>query len=363
MKKVRVELLNNPYDIIIGSGSAEKIKAVVDKEIMPQKVAFIIDSKINRIYKEMLDKLLAQINTPIIKIILTSNEKGKSISALEKIYSKLISNNFGRDSLLVGIGGGIIGDVTGFAAASYTRGIPFVLLPTTLLSCVDSSVGGKTGINFGQTKNIIGAFHQPDKVIIDTNFLRTLYEREITCGIGEMIKYAMISDESYFNYLEKNLSKIYELETTVISNLIQKSVEYKASVVIADEKEQQLRKVLNLGHTFAHAFEVEQNHKIKHGEAVIVGISCALELSKSLNIIQSEIYNKMNNLILYYAGKIKLINMDVSRIIKIMKNDKKNRKGIINFVLPVSVGEILLDVPAENRIVRKAIINGTKPFN
>ena len=247
------------------------------------------------------------------------------------------------------------GDLVGFAASTFMRGVSLIHIPTTLLADVDSSIGGKTGINFNHKKNMIGTFYQPKLVIIDTEFLINLPKAEITSGIGEVIKYAYMSDRNFFNYLKENLDRIFKYDSEVLNEIIFKSASIKASVVSQDEKESGLRKILNLGHTFAHGFESELKFKIKHGEAVIAGIISSLFLSEKLRLITE---NELNAY-LELAAKIKLPKklqeIDKENVFQIMKSDKKNRNGVIKFVLVSGIGKILLDVEAEKKDVFYAI--------
>ena len=226
------------------------------------------------------------------------------------------------------------------------RGLKYVQVPTTLLAACDSSVGGKTGVNFGGVKNIIGAFHQPALVLIDTNFFRTLPEDELLCGLGEVIKNAYLTNTKFSKYISKNILKVFGLNGSVIKNLVKESVVFKGGVVVADEKEQGLRKILNLGHTFGHALETEQKYRIKHGQAVIVGLVCSFYLSHKLKIIDNARLNEFLKLPLLFKDKIKLTRVDLKKVYKVMMSDKKNRKGKIKFVLTKDIGNILVDVEA-----------------
>jgi 3-dehydroquinate synthase len=263
---------------------------------------------------------------------------------------------------VLAIGGGITGDVAGFAASTYMRGIKYVQVPTTLLSAVDSSVGGKTGINFNDTKNIIGSFYQPDLVLIDSNFFKTLHNEEILCGVGELIKYAFITSPKFSKYLINNLENILSLDEKTIVKVISESVRYKGDVVFNDEKERGLRKVLNFGHTFAHAVEVEQNHKVKHGQAVIIGIACALYLSKKVGLINDEQLKNYLRILKPFEKLISVKKYDRNKLYSIMGRDKKNTSGNIKFVLIKDIGQIVLDYEAEKKDVFYAIDNGLALF-
>ena len=283
MKKIKVTLKNNPYEILIGNKILSQLNRYIEYET--KNVLAVIDENVFKYFEDEIKNALLKISNQCKIYLLKSGERTKSYTELQKIHSYLLSNNFGRDSLIIAIGGGVTGDLVGFAASTFMRGVKLVHIPTTLLADVDSSIGGKTGINFNHKKNMIGTFYQPNLVFIDTELLKTLPDTEIKSGVGEVIKYAYLSDKKFFDYLLKNLEKIYENDSEVLNEVIFKSAAIKASVVSQDEKESGLRKILNLGHTFAHAFESELDFKVKHGEAVIAGIISSLYLSENLKLI------------------------------------------------------------------------------
>ena len=355
MKKIKIEIPNNEYTVYLGKNIFHQLPQLIDKKNISGKVLLIIDKNVNKYYSDLIHSTFKNSNFVIKKIVITSTEKNKSFSTLQKIQSTLIKNNFGRDSAIIAIGGGIVGDIAGFAASTYMRGIKFIQVPTTLLASVDSSVGGKTGINFNETKNIIGSFYQPELVLIDTDFFNTLPQEEMLCGLGEITKYCYLTNKSFFNYVEKNIENILANNEIVINKVIVESIRFKGGVVEADEKESGIRKVLNLGHTFAHAYEVDQNHKLKHGQAVIVGITSALYLSEMLNLLSEKDFKKYLHFQLTLADKIKLRNVDKRNLLKIMARDKKNKKNEIKFVLLSNIGALLTDVPASKNIISKAI--------
>ncbi|MBU0558150.1 MAG: 3-dehydroquinate synthase [Bacteroidetes bacterium] len=361
MKTVEIKLSQNPYKVLVGEGIFENLSNEISKKKLTQKRFFIIDKNVNLHYAGRIRAAFPEL-TSGNSIVLEAKESKKSFESLFKIYSKLLKENYGRDSLIIAIGGGIIGDVTGFAAATYMRGIKLIHVPTTLLSSVDSSVGGKTGVNFGDTKNIVGAFYQPELVLIDTSFFKTLSKGEVISGIGEVIKYGFLSDTKFYNYLKKNLHKLQNLDDIVLEKVIMECVKLKGSVVISDEKESGIRKVLNLGHTFAHAIEVDQNYKIKHGQAVIAGISCAMYLSCKLNFITENALNEYFEIINALSSEIKIAEYNFNKLYALMRRDKKNRESKIKFVLIGGVGEIVLDAEANKSDVEYAVKCGLKIF-
>jgi 3-dehydroquinate synthase len=280
--------------------------------------------------------------------VIKPGESSKSFRGLSGIFSELIRKQYSRDTLLIAIGGGVTGDLAGFAASSYMRGIQLAHIPTTILASVDSAIGGKTGINFNKYKNIIGAFYQPEFVLVDTDFLKSLPEEEVKSGVGELIKYAFLTNEGFYNYISSNLEKIFSFDKKVLNNIIYESVLFKGSVVSKDEHESGLRKILNLGHTFAHAYESKANLKLKHGEAVIAGIISALFLSFKSGLLSEEKLKKFLKLPL----KVKLPSdfkiRDFKSIISFMYGDKKNKGGEINFILLSDIGKIITEAKIES---------------
>jgi 3-dehydroquinate synthase len=287
---------------------------------------------------------------------LPSGEKTKSEKELKKIYNFLLKNNFGKDTVLIAIGGGVTGDLAGYAASTFMRGIQLVHVPTTFLAIIDSSIGGKTGINFNNKKNIIGTFYQPRLVFIDIMFLSTLPSREFNSALGELIKYGLIANKDFYNFLSDNLEKVKSLNYRVINNAVEESVSIKVGVIRQDEFEQRgIRKILNLGHTFAHAIESELGFRIKHGEAVTAGIICSLFLSNKIGLLDT---SKQKNL-LRLPGSVRLPaiieKINYQNVFNAMRSDKKNKDDKIMFVLISGIGNLLVDVPANKRDIFYAL--------
>ncbi len=359
MKKIKVDLKENAYDVLIRTGLVNTIESEVRKRNLPEKFFVIVDKNVKKNYPKLLRQIDADTKNTYT---LNAYEKNKSYDTLQAIHKKMIGANLSRNSTILAIGGGITGDVGGFAASTYMRGIKYIQVPTTLLAAVDSSVGGKTGINFNETKNIIGSFYQPDLVLIDTNFFNTLPKEEILCGIGELVKYAFITSTKFSRWLIKNIDNIFALDERSVVKAIAESVRYKGDVVISDEKESGLRKVLNFGHTFAHAIEVEQDHKIKHGQAVVVGIACALYLSHRTHLIPEAKLNKFLKIIEPFKELIAIRTYDKNKLYSIMGRDKKNVSGKIKFVLIKDIGEIVLDYEASKKDVLYSLDKGLSLF-
>ncbi len=336
--RLNVKTNNQKYPIIIGKNILNKIqKLFIENAINFEQCLVVVDKNVP---KQLINKILKTFSKQKINIyVFNASEKNKNQKNVNKILSILLSKNFNRNDCLISVGGGITGDVSGFVASIFKRGLKFVNIPTTLLSQVDSSIGGKTGINTKYGKNLVGSFYQPSLVISDINFLKTLPKREMVCGYGEILKHALIADRKFFFFLEKNGSKILNLESPFIEKSIYKSCVIKRKVVESDEKEMGVRKILNFGHTFAHAYEatLKYSKKLNHGEAVILGIRTAAKFSLLTKIMKKKeffiIENHLNKMGLPRDIKKKFSIKNLNKILSFMKKDKKNNTKKINLVL------------------------------
>ena len=275
--KLNIRTKTQNYSMIIGSNLTKKISKILNSNsLIFKNCLLVVDSKIPR--RKIFEIKKSLKNKKIFTLFLKAKENNKNIKSVNKILKILLEKNFSREDCLISIGGGITGDIAGFAASQFKRGLKFINIPTTLLAQVDSSVGGKTGVNTKYGKNLIGSFYQPNLVISDIEFLKTLPKREIICGYGEILKHSLIANRKFYYYLTKNCKKILQLSTPYIDNSIYESCKIKKEIVEKDERESGLRKVLNFGHTFAHAYEASLNYsrKLNHGEAVILGMNTAL---------------------------------------------------------------------------------------
>ena len=356
--KLIVKTKSEKYPIIIGRNLISNLSQIFKKNSINFKKCLLVqDKKIPNRYVKQIAKSLKR--HEVYKFIYNANEKSKNQKNVNKILDLLLKKNFSRDDCLISIGGGITGDVSGFAASIYKRGIKFINIPTTLLAQVDSSIGGKTGVNNKYGKNLIGSFMQPDLVISDIDNLKSLPKRELICGYGEILKHSIINGKSTFNYLKKNFHKIIKLKSPFIEKSILDSCKIKKKIVEKDEKEKDLRKILNLGHSFAHAYEacLKYSKKLNHGEAVILGIKSATKFSFQNNIINKKDYNQIINHIgnlnintdLNYYFKKK----DINKLIKFMKSDKKNNSSKINLILIKSIGKILIKMKFNELKIKK----------
>ena len=345
MKEIKINTDSRDYPVLVGTDilTENYLKEFSNKEIL-----LVIDSKIEESVKKKVQIALSNISSKYSELTLEANEENKSNATLSVIHDELVEQSYSRDCILFALGGGIICDMTGFAAATYLRGVDFVLIPSTLLSQVDASVGGKTAINHPKGKNMIGAFHQPSKVLTDTKLLKSLKKVQIREGLAEIIKHALIRDEIFFQWLQENIEDLLKANDVKLLEAISKSIEIKADVVSKDETEQGIRKWLNFGHTFGHAIEVYGNYKrFSHGEAVALGMLMATNLSqKILNLEKKEI-DKIKQLI-YSILSEELLKSEFqpNDLVKLMSADKKKKGDSLNFILLSSIGEakILSDI-------------------
>ena len=294
--KLIIKTKSHTYPIIIGSNLIRNLNEIFkDNSIKLNKCLLLIDKKVPKKIISKIDKSLSK--REVSKFFFNANEKNKNITNINKVLRILLDKNFSRQDYLISIGGGITGDVGGFAASIFKRGLQFINIPTTLLSQVDSSIGGKTGINTKYGKNLLGTFYQPKMVISDSDFLKTLPSKEIACGYGEVLKHSLIKNKNFYNYLNRNAFKILNLKSPFIEKAIHESCKIKKLIVEKDEKEKNLRKVLNFGHTFAHAYEATLGYskKLNHGEAVVLGISTAIKFSLQNKMIKLKDYQLISD--------------------------------------------------------------------
>ncbi|MEW6534478.1 MAG: 3-dehydroquinate synthase [Candidatus Auribacterota bacterium] len=339
---LRVNLDERSYDICIEHGCLSAIGSLLSPLKLGKRCIVITNEVVKQWYLEPVMKSLRDSGYTAESYILPDGEQTKSLSWLEQIFHKMLEMRLDRKSFVVALGGGVVGDLAGFAAASYMRGIPFVQVPTTLLSQVDSSVGGKTGVNLREGKNLIGAFYQPKRVIIDPKVLNTLDIRELRAGFSEVIKYGVIYDAGFFSFLEKNLSAVFQLEPDVIEYVIARSCAIKAEVVEQDEQESGLRAILNFGHTVGHALEsITSYGTYVHGEAVAIGMITACTLGERVAGFSPDQSAQVRRLIERSGLPSRVpVGIPNEQIIEYMRRDKKVQDDTIRFVLPKRIGEV-----------------------
>ena len=359
---IQIRTKSKKYSIIIGSNILKNISNILTRrKIYFEKCLVIMDKNIPSQFKSILIK-----NLKVKKIIFykfNANEKNKNYKNIEKIHNILFKNRFNREDCVISFGGGITGDVAGFVSSTFKRGTKFINIPSTLLSQVDSSIGGKTGINNKFGKNLIGSFYQPEIVISDIALLKSLPYREIICGYAEILKSSLIDSYKNFNFLNKNINNILKLKSPFIERAIIDSCKLKKKIVEKDEREKNLRKALNLGHTFAHAYESTMNFskKLNHGEAVILGIKNAITFSNKNNLLSKRKFQLINN----HIKKIGLMHKisflfkkkDLNKIVMFMQSDKKNNSNNINIILIKDFGKIKTDFHIDSIRLKKFLIS------
>ena len=356
-KILNVALDNRSYPITIGENLLSQFEHF--KLHSGQRVLVVTNDTIAPIYLQHLLDMLEAHGVKTDSVIVPDGEQYKTMETWNQILTALLANNHTRSSILVALGGGVIGDVAGFAASAYQRGIKFIQVPTTLLSQVDSSVGGKTAINHPLGKNMIGAFYQPQSVVIDINCLKTLPQRELSAGLAEVIKYGIIMDSAFFNWLEAHIDDLLNLDVDALSYCIYRCCELKAQVVAADETEQDMRAILNLGHTYGHAIEAELGYgNWLHGEAVSVGMLMAAQTAKLLGLLADKDIERIENLLIKAKLPVKRPEqMTIESYIPHMLRDKKVISGKLRLVIPTKIGQVEVMDGIEKSVVLESINN------
>lgn len=342
MQTLTVSLADRSYPIHIGNGLLGQVDLILP-HLKRKQVAIVSNITVAPLYMHALAQPLRDAGVSVIEIILPDGEAYKNNDTLQIIYDHLLQNRCERNTTLIALGGGVIGDLTGYAAATYLRGVPFIQVPTTLLSQVDSSVGGKTGINHPLGKNMIGAFYQPKLVLADIDTLKTLPQRELSAGVAEVIKYGLIRDADFFDWLETNMSALMTLDPAVASYAIYRSCQNKAEVVAADEHEQGERALLNLGHTFGHAIENAMGYGVwLHGEAVATGTVMAADLSQRMGWLNATEVQRIKAIL--QAAKLPLDAPDfgAEEYLRLMQMDKKVSDGRIRLILQQGIGKAVI---------------------
>ena len=368
MNKVRVNLKGNPYDVLVGEGILSELGKTVRNMGLPPRIVIISDYNAGKIYSSVLRHSLRSAGFKVEILLVPSGERQKSLKTAEKLYHNLAKMKISKDSTIISLGGGVVGDLAGFVASTYMRGIPLIHVPTTLLAMVDAGIGGKTAVNIDEGKNLVGAFYQPKLVFCDVSSLFTLPPKEIRNGLAEVIKYGVIKDPGLFNLLEKHVSdlkrpkldrpKDFKGLMYIWVKIIKDSAAIKARIVEIDEKEQKgLRMFLNFGHTIGHAIESLSEYRgVSHGEAVAIGMAAASRIAYKLKMIGDKPLKRLIGLIeaVNLPSTISR-NIEAEDIIAKLILDKKVREGKINFVLPLSIGSVKIrnDVPI--KILREAL--------
>jgi 3-dehydroquinate synthase len=345
------------YAIEIGPGRLQQVGQFISDRSRLTHAIVITDRNVEDPYGQEVAEQLANAGGAVDIVVVDPGEESKSVATAAQLWVKLLELGADRKSIVVAVGGGVIGDLAGFVAASFARGLPFFHVPTTLLAQVDSSVGGKVGINLPQAKNIVGAFWQPLGVLIDTETLRTLPDREYRAGLAEVVKYGVIQDERFFEFLEHHITEIEARDRDVLQTIIARCCRLKADVVEGDEREESgLRAILNYGHTFCHALETVTGYsQLLHGEAVSIGMLCASRLAERLGRITQRETNRQKTLLSALKLPVDLPKVDRDELIGAMARDKKVEHGKLRFVLPSRIGHVELVGEVAESDVRAAL--------
>jgi len=362
LQTLTVDLGDRSYPIHIGRGLLDRPELLTNA-IAGSSAVIVSNTTVAPLYLERVRLSLEQAGLRQDQVILEDGEEYKTLTAVESIIDLLIAKRHDRKTTLIALGGGVVGDITGFAAAIYQRGVPFIQIPTTLLSQVDSSVGGKTGVNHPAGKNMIGAFHQPQCVIADTDTLDSLPDRELSAGMAEVIKYGLIHDAGFFDWLEQNISPLMDRDKALLAEAIRVSCQTKADIVAADEREAGLRAILNLGHTFGHAIESAMGYgNWLHGEAVAAGMVMAADLSERHGWIDPSVRQRsialLNKASLPTAAPR---DMTVERFMEIMAIDKKVDAGVIKLVLLKALGQAFVSADYDPQLLRQTLEHCREP--
>ncbi len=350
METLTLALGDRGYPIHIGEQALRQLPAELARLEARGAVAVCTDANVARIHGQLVLESVRSAGVTPVLCVMPPGEEAKQLARIEEFCGMFLEAGLDRSSVVVALGGGVPGDVAGFAAASFMRGIRFVQIPTTIVAQVDSSVGGKTGVNHALGKNTIGAFHQPSAVIIDLTFLKTLPDRELRAGLAEVIKHGMIADAALFEYLERNVEPILAKDLDALMLPVRRSCEIKAAVVAEDEKEHGLRAILNYGHTFGHGIEAVTHYgAFLHGEAVALGMEAAASLARQLGLLDEESAARQRVCLESYGLPVRWAELPVDETLAAMKHDKKARAGTLKFIVADRIGHVLhrTDIPEE----------------
>lgn len=354
MLKMNLNLGDRGYPIYISTDFTGLGKALTAAR-PGGKVVVVTDSNVEGFYGGDCMDILKDAGFEVSSHVIEAGEKHKNLDTVRDLYGSLLELKLDRNSTLLALGGGVTGDITGFAAATYLRGINFVQVPTTLLAQADSSVGGKTGVDFGGSKNIIGAFYQPRFVFINVNTLRTLPLRELRSGLAEAVKHGLILDPDFFEYIDYNMKKIFAFDENVLQYIAKMNCSIKGGVVEQDEREGDLRAILNFGHTMGHAIESVSKFSMLHGECVSVGIIGAYKLAVELGMTDKELLARVEAVFEKLGLPIRLPGFDVNAVYERMFHDKKIKGGKLNFILPRNIGEVIQISLEDEELIKRVL--------
>jgi 3-dehydroquinate synthase len=357
MRKVKVELGANSYEIYVGSGLLAQTGRWLRENGLSGKLVIITDPRARKLYGDALNQGLTKDGFSVTTLLVPEGEEQKSLETAGRLYHELTNCYAERTTPILALGGGVIGDLTGFVAATYLRGVPLIQIPTTLLAQVDSSIGGKVAVDHGQLKNKIGAFYQPMLVISDIDTLKTLPSNELANGLAEVIKSAAIRDKKFFAFLETNLDRIKSLDESALEETVFQTAKIKAEVVAKDERDVGLRNILNYGHTIGHAIETISDFKVEHGKAIAIGMLAAARISNKMSILDKNDLGRLKGIIEKAGLPTEMPDLEIEKIIQAMKHDKKVLRGKIRFVLLKSIGSAFITDEVDVSLVEKVLVN------
>lgn len=355
-ERLTVEVNKKPaYDILFEASFEALSEELAKFDLSTHKVCIITDSNVEKLYADEVAKIVSNVCTKCVVYAFEAGEESKNLKTVQSVYEFLIQNQFDRKDMLIALGGGVVGDLTGFVAATYLRGVSFIQIPTTLLAQVDSSIGGKTGVDFDSYKNMVGAFYMPKLVYMNLSVLKTLEDRQYFAGMSEVLKAGLIKDGAFYEWLIDNFVEIGDREIDIITEMVQRSCVIKKNVVEKDPTEQGERALLNLGHTIGHAIEKQMDFQYLHGECVALGIVCAAFISWKKELLSMEEYYEIRDMFVPFNLPISTYKIDPEKVLAYTQNDKKMEAGKIKFILLKKVGKAVIDTSVTKEEMMNAI--------
>jgi 3-dehydroquinate synthase len=352
--KLNINLNDRSYPIHIAMDFNDIGKCIQSAGV-DGKIVVVTDSNVDKLYSRECVDVLTAYGFDIYKYVIEAGEANKNLDTVKDIYKFLIEMKLDRGSALLALGGGVVGDITGFAAATFLRGISFIQVPTTLLAQADSSVGGKVGVDFEGSKNIIGAFYQPKLVYLNVNTLATLPKRELQSGLAEVIKHGIIADKNFYEYLEYNLKEIMDLDENILQYIARTNCMIKGNIVEQDEKESHLRAILNFGHTIGHAVESVSNFELFHGECVSIGMVGAFKMAEYMGMVDEKVTNRVSDTLALAGLPVRIRGLDIEKVFEQMFYDKKIRDNRLTFILPKNIGEVIQVKIDDTELIKKVL--------
>lgn len=356
MKKVKLELGAGGYEVRVGTGLLPRIGLWLKEKGFSGKAVIITDAVVKELYANEVYTGLTNAGFSVTVLDVPVGEEQKSLLIAGRLYDELTEAHAERTTPVVALGGGVIGDLAGFVAATYMRGVPLVHVPTTLLAQVDSSIGGKTAVDHGRLKNTIGVFYQPIMVVTDIETLQTLPPVELTNGMAEVIKHAAIRDSHFFQFLDTNMEKVRLLDFSILQTVVLENARIKAEVVEKDEKETGMRAILNYGHTIGHAVEAVSGFTLKHGQAVAIGMVAAARIANRMDILNTDDLNRLEDILKDAGLPVRMPDLDLRQVIEVMKHDKKVRQDKLTFVLLKSIGHAFVTDDVSPALIEEVLV-------